>query len=286
MFIKGMKYEFRAVARIVMPMLIILLAAAMLMSATFILDGRIFHFSDVLDSNVQTSNAKELISILFVLFEFMLGMGLYFLFLAILVAVSILVIYRFYVSFFTDEGYLTFTLPLTVDQHIWIKLVSMLIWNALSLAVAVIAVIVILGGAEIGYGGVADVLPEIFSVYGELFSMMGAEFGFSAIHVIFIVLALIASYALQSILTYFAISLGCMLVKKYRLLAAIISIFVVNMVLSTITSVSSMLLVITSYAPSAVFLIVLIITFIFTVVATIAAYLGTKYILERKLNLD
>ena len=286
MFIKGMKYEFRAVARIVMPMLIVFLAAAMLMSATFILDGRIFHFSDVLESNTETSDAQDLISILFVMFEFMLGMGLYFLCLAILCAVSILIFYRFYVSFFTDEGYLTFTLPLTINQHIWIKLVSMLIWNTLSIVATVIALVIILGGAQIGYGGIVENLPYIFDVYGEMFSMLGYEFGLNIVHGILLILFILATYAFQSVLMYFAISLGCMLVKKYRLLAAIISIFVINSLVSGITSVVMFILMATSYASAAIYMIVLIISLIFTIVATIASYLGMKYILERKLNLD
>jgi hypothetical protein len=281
-----MKYEFRAVARIVMPMLIILLAAAMLMSATFVLDGRVFHFSDVMDSAAETSSAQDLIAILFVTFEMILGMGLYFLFLAIIIAVSILVIYRFYVSFFTDEGYLTFTLPLTIDQHLWIKLLSMLLWNVLSFVAAGLAIFVILGGAQIGYGGVIDDLPMIFEVYGDMFSMLGAQFGFTGLHAVLGVLYLLASYALQSILTYFAISLGCMVVKKHRLLAAIVSIFIVNMIVSTVSSISTIILMATSYAPTAVYTIVLVISVLLTAAATIATYVGTKYILERKLNLD
>jgi hypothetical protein len=43
MFVKGMKYEIRSVARIVLPMLIVFLCAAMIMSAGFILDGRVEH---------------------------------------------------------------------------------------------------------------------------------------------------------------------------------------------------------------------------------------------------
>jgi hypothetical protein len=269
-----------------MPMLIILLAAAMLMSATFVLDGRVFHFSDVMDSAAETSSAQDLIAILFVTFEMILGMGLYFLFLAIIIAVSILVIYRFYVSFFTDEGYLTFTLPLTIDQHLWIKLLSMLLWNVLSFVAAGLAIFVILGGAQIGYGGVIDDLPMIFEVYGDMFSMLGAQFGFTGLHAVLGVLYLLASYALQSILTYFAISLGCMVVKKHRLLAAIVSIFIVNMIVSTVSSISTIILMATSYAPTAVYTIVLVISVLLTAAATIATYVGTKYILERKLNLD
>jgi hypothetical protein len=213
-------------------------------------------------------------------------MGLYFLFLAIIIAVSILVIYRFYVSFFTDEGYLTFTLPLTIDQHLWIKLLSMLLWNVLSFVAAGLAIFVILGGAQIGYGGVIDDLPMIFEVYGDMFSMLCAQFGFTGLHAVLGVLYLLVSYALQSILTYFAISLGCMVVKKHRLLAAIVSIFIVNMIVSTVSSISTIILMATSYAPTAVYTIVLVISVLLTAAATIATYVGTKYILERKLNLD
>lgn len=285
MFIKGLKHEFRAVARIVMPMLIVLLIASMLMSLLLILDGRAFHFSDVLNESTG-STAQKLFSILYVLFEVLLGVGLYFLLFASILAVSVMLIYRFYVSFFTDEGYLTFTLPLTVTQHLWIKLLSMLIWNTLSVIAALIGIVIIVGGAEIGYGGIASILYEGIGIFAESFSMIGSEFGFGIPHIIFGVLYYIVSYAMQSITTYFAICLGCMLVKKYRLLAAIISIFLINSLVSGITSTISMVLTLTSYAPDFVFLIVMVISVVLVAAATIATYLGTKYILERKLNLD
>lgn len=285
MFIKGMKHEFRAVARIVLPMLIVLLAAAMLMSMSFILDGRVFHFSEALEE-AEANDTQKLFSILFVLFEILLAIGLYFLLIASVLAVTVMLVYRFYVSFFTDEGYLTFTLPLTIDQHLWIKLLSMLIWNTLSVVVALVGVVIILGGAEIGYGGIAEEIPYAFEMIGEVFSMMGTQYGFGAAHIVLGVLYYIVSYAMQSIIMYFAICLGCMLVKKYRLLAAVISIFIVNTIVSGVTSVISGILTITSYAPSAVYLIMMVISIILVAIATIAAYLGTKYILERKLNLD
>ncbi|MBQ8496162.1 MAG: hypothetical protein IJ489_01745 [Clostridia bacterium] len=285
MFIKGIKHEFRAVARIVMPMLIVLLIASMLMSVTFILDGRVFHFSDALEGTAE-SDTQELFSILFVIFEVLLAFGLYFLLIASILAVSVMLVYRFYVSFFTDEGYLTFTLPLTITEHLWIKLLSTLIWNTLSLVVALVCIVMILGGAEIGYGGIAEGLPYFFEAFGEVFSTMGTELGFGITHIILSVLYYIVSYAMQSIITYFAICLGCMLVKKHRLLAAIISIFIINGLVSSVTSVISLVLTLSSYAPSFVYLIVMVISIILVAVATIAAYLGTKYILERKLNLD
>ncbi len=281
MFIKGLKYEMKAVSRIVTPMLIVLLAAAMLMSATFMLDGRVFHFSD---SFINADNeTASWIGLAFMVAEIFIGLGLYLLVFAIMIAVFVMVVYRFYISFFTDEGYLTFTLPLTVNQHLWVKLVSMLIWNTLSAVATVLALVIILGGAQIGYGGVADVVFDMFSIYGELFSLLYDELGIGSF---LVVIYAIVSYAMQSILIYFSISLGCMLVKKHRLLASIVSIFVVNTAVSTITSISSVLLMGASVASIVAYYAVMCISIVFTAVATIAAYLGTKHILERKLNLD
>ena len=216
MFIKGMKYEFRAVARIVMPMLIILLAAAMLMSATFVLDGRVFHFSDVMDSAAETSSAQDLIAILFVTFEMILGMGLYFLFLAIIIAVSILVIYRFYVSFFTDEGYLTFTLPVGRHQLLNAKLISGTSLLAATVAVLFPSLLLMLA---IGFGDYVFT-PEFFRELGEALSAMWETVGaWSILYAAELILLglLPAAALLGSILVILADLLGRVLVAPSEL---------------------------------------------------------------------
>ena len=116
MFVKGMKYEIRSVARIVLPMLIIFLCAAMIMSLGFMLDGRVFGFTQ------KAEESGTVLAVLFALAEGLVGVGLLLLMAVINVAVYVLIIHRFYVSFFTDEGYLTFTLPVTIDCHLAIKI--------------------------------------------------------------------------------------------------------------------------------------------------------------------
>ena len=159
MFVKGMKYELRSVSRIVLPMLIIFLCAAMLMSLSFMLDGRILGFSE------KAEESDSLLSSLFYLAETALVGGTILLVVVINITVYILIVYRFYVSFFTDEGYLTFTLPLTIDCHLAIKIASMFFWMAASLITTLIGGIIILGGLIIGYadfhtvGQAYDALP-------------------------------------------------------------------------------------------------------------------------------
>ena len=201
MFVKGMKYEIRSVARIVLPMLIVFLCAAMIMSAGFMLDGRLFHFTE------EAEDGTTVLAVLFTIAEALLGMGLVFLMIAINLAVYVLIIYRFYVSFFTDEGYLTFTLPVTIDCHLMIKIVSMFLWNIVSLVVTALGGLIILGGIAVGY---TEEFKLIFSEFPELFELIWMELqrsvDYLGAQIVFGSLALIVTAIFQSLLIYFSIA--------------------------------------------------------------------------------
>ena len=281
MFVKGMKYEIRSVARIVLPMLIVFLCAAMIMSVGFMLDGRVFHFTE------KAEEGATVLAVLFTIVEVLLGMGLFLLMIAINLAVYVLIIYRFYVSFFTDEGYLTFTLPVTIDCHLMIKIASMFLWNIVSLIVTALGGLIILGGVAIGY---TEEFKVIFSEFPMIFEMIWMELqqsvDFVGAQIVFGGLALIVTAIFQSLLIYFSIALGCMLFKKHRLLGSILSIFVISGVYSTISSIGSYILTYFSVMSEIVFLVLMGFVIALTVVGIIAMYLGMRYILQKKLNLD
>ena len=100
-----------------------------------------------------------------------------FLFVAGLMAVCIMsvvvVINRFRQNLLGDEGYLMFTLPVSVDQHLWAKLIVSAIWFLATALTCMLAVVLVLlcnvrtfdvDWSEVGY------------VMGELGRMM-KEFG-------------------------------------------------------------------------------------------------------------
>ena len=272
-----MKYEFRAVARIVLPMFIVSLCAAMIMSMGFILDGRVFHFTEATEN--------EVLPLLFGIAEVLIGLGLIFLMVAINIAVFVMIVYRFYVSFFTDEGYLTFTLPITMDCHLIIKLVSMFLWNLLTLIVTVIYFLIILGGVAVGYTDeLKAIMPEIRYVFQAIWESLQMAFGVSQIWLW--ILSAIIAYVFQSFLLYFSIALGCMIFKKNRLLGAIICVFAIDTVYSTITSFGSSLLMTFGMLSETAFAVASVIGIVFSVVGMVVLYYAMKYILERKLNLD
>ena len=269
-----MKYEFRAVARIILPMFIVFLCAAMIMSLGFMLDGRVFHLLE--------SEGNEVLSSLAIIAVFIFSSGLLFLMLAINTAVFVIIVYRFYVSFFTDEGYLTFTLPMTVDCHLAIKIVSFFLWSLLSWITTFVGLFIILGGVAFGYPQVfQEIISKIPSIIWDIFTSIYSP---SLIWVGIISLAMISIF--QSFLLYFSISLGCMIFKKNRLLGAIISVFAIDTIFSIVISFGSSMVSIFTVISETAAIISYIIGIVFAVIGIIASYCATKYILERKLNLD
>ncbi len=281
MFVKGMKYEIRSVARIVLPMLIVFLCAAMIMSMGFMLDGRVFHFTE------KAEEGETILAVFFTIAEVLLGLCLFLLMIAINLAVYVLIIYRFYVSFFTDEGYLTFTLPVTIDCHLMIKIVSMFLWNLVTLVVTAVGGLIILGGVTVAY---TEEVKAVFSVMPDIFEMLWMDLqqtvDFVGAQIVLGSLALITTAIFQSLLIYFSIALGCMLFKKHRLLGGILSIFVISGVYSTVSTIGSYILTYFSVMSEIVFLILMGFVTALTVVGIIAMYLGMRYILQKKLNLD
>ena len=277
MFVKGMKYEFRAIARVVLPMFIVFLCISMLMSLGFMLDGRVFHFTQ--------SEENEVLAILFGLAEGLIGIGLFLLMVAINVAAYVMIIYRFYVSFFTDEGYLTFTLPLTVDCHLMIKIVSMFLWSLLSIAVTFVGLLILFGGASIGY---PEMMKELVSdvQYGFVILWDALKMSFGGSMIWLWIVSLIATVVFQGLLLYFSIALGCMIFRKNRLLGAILSVFCIDGIYSFISSFGSSFMMAFGMLSQVSFAISSVISIVLAVIGIIALYCTTKYILERKLNLD
>lgn len=281
MFVKSIKYELRSVARIIVPLLIIFLCAAMIMSLGFMLDGRVFGFSK------KAESSETILAVLFALAEGFIGVGLFVLMIAINIAVYILIIHRFYVSFFTDEGYLTFTLPVTIDCHLTVKIVSMFFWNLATLIVTLLGGLIIFGGLYIGYTEKAtEFLSGISFMLEILLSGLTQTIGHIGIQVVLSVLAFLATSIFQSLLIYFSICLGCMLFKKHRLLGAIVGIFAVNAIYSLVSTIGSYILTFFSLVSEVGYLVTTGLSIVLTIIGTIAVYLGTRYILQKKLNLD
>ncbi len=122
MLSKLIRYEWKAVARVCIPMYGGLILAAML---THFLLGNLERFSSTLYDIITMAMST-------------LCFGL---FMAAFVLTLIIQIQRFSKNLLGDEGYLMFTLPASVSQHITAKLVVAVLLDVLSVAAAILAVL-------------------------------------------------------------------------------------------------------------------------------------------------
>ena len=108
---KLIKHEFRATARIMLPVMGALLALALL--ANLSLRGLTGDANDI-----------TVLRILFVLTVIFFGIGV----VATAVMAVVIMVSRFYRNLLKDEGYLMFTLPVSVHELVWSKLLVSLVW--------------------------------------------------------------------------------------------------------------------------------------------------------------
>ena len=218
MFTKLLKHEFKATA----GLLGVLSAAALGMG---VLGGFLLRLNTnapgtlYADEAVYSIAVIALCFIMISLFAYSFGGGIY-------------LIIRFYKSKFTDQGYLTFTLPVSVWQIYLSSLLNMMFW---SLVIGLVTIIAFVSVFLIGmYDTVVwhmmqeSPIPfdQIFDSFGEIFGGFGVVFA-------------IVSFVYTSVLTLTSITLGCVAAKKHKILASIGCYYLISVVISSLTSALS-----------------------------------------------
>ena len=129
MLAKLLKHEFKATARIFLPLYLILLI--------FGLINRIFNVFDIFGDSISF-NMQSILSVISSIIYFTLIV-------AIIVMTLVIMIQRFYKNLLGDEGYLMFTLPVKPWQHIVSKLIIAMLWSGLSLIVIISSIAILIG---------------------------------------------------------------------------------------------------------------------------------------------
>lgn len=198
------------------------------------------------------------------------------------VATTIYLLYRFYKNFFTDEGYLMFTLPVKVHQLLLSKLITAVGWLMINFAFSAASVLLILQVPKI-----LEPLREGFPIMQEsIMEMTGLSFpGFL---VLVLILTIISSVQ-GTLMLYFCMAVGSFF-GKHKIIGAFASYIAIYSVLQII-SVIVLLLAGFSMAMSEseiIYFYRMTLWFgcAFGVVMLVGFYIGTHYILSKKLNLD
>lgn len=163
---------------------------------------------------------------------FMYAVGL----MVCLAAPTVFGIVRFYKNFFTGEGYLTFTLPVTPANHLWVKSITALVFGIASILICLLSAMIITAG---------EVFTEI---------CLAADYIFKAIpeNLVTDLIFYVLEYAVLMLVSFLGSHLfygSCIclgqLFRKNRVLAAVgvyFIYYIITQVFSTIMTVVFMVL--------------------------------------------
>ena len=279
---KLFKHDMRQISKIMLPFMILIFGTTIL-GAVALKFGREISYS--LNDNIIRNTVN---SSLYTIFGFSVFALCAYAVLAILLSVS-----RYYKNFFSDEGYLTFTLPVKSSTLIFSKLWATLIWSLISAAVVTVCILIYVtfGGAPIGKAinvnfwvslkdFLQDFLRWIFSGINASDAFILIEFG--ALGIVSMV------YGILSL--FLAITIGSIVAKKHKILASIGFYYLINTGISTAIMIFTTVL---SFMASNMYGLVdfivhsyLISMLLVYAIVMVAEFLIIDYLLKKKLNLQ
>ncbi len=132
---------------------------------------------------------------------------------ASMILTLILIIARFYKNLFTNEGYLTLTLPVTHSKHILTKLLCAVTYMLMNVVAIIVSIMVATAGEVC-----AEIFKAIFYLLKRYFEAVG---GNATLYIIEVVLVVLVSLASNVLLFYACIAIGQMS-KKSRVAKAVL----------------------------------------------------------------
>lgn len=165
-----------------------------------------------------------------------LSLVLFFSYLALIIYSSGVYLYlllRFYRHKFTDEGYLTFTLPVKTWQIFFSSLANQLLWTVISLVVTVtsVGIALLMGTATNGLLN-TEILSGIetaFRSFAEIYQLFENP--------LLPIITLVLYVLFFTIIPMTCITIGAVLTKKHKLLAAFGIYYAINAVSGIVQSI-------------------------------------------------
>lgn len=289
MFAKLLKYDMRSLKKIGVPILLVLLVLAIVSS--------ILGYATVayLDRVGADPNPSEFTSMMMTMLILLLSLGtpmVFSLFAAAALVMTIFVFVRFYKNLVSDEGYLTFTLPVTSNQIIMSKLTSGFVWTSVVSVAAIVAIVLVVIISMLGIGGNTIDMEG----FGEILNGLKIDFGdvpFGAVTIgVQVLVFLVVSLVFNLLLTFMAIFLGSVISKKAKALASVGCVLGINFVLSIVTRVfSSLFLLLFAGVETVEDLITrvnitLLVNNVVYIGAAVGCYFLLKHMMDKKLNLN
>ena len=280
---KLLKYEWKGLR---LPFLIMLIV---LVSTTVLTCGIILTINPEYDDTVTGFSFMALIFSIFLYYFGIIGCS---------IGTSLIIVIRFYKTCYTDQGYLTHTLPVTTKQHLNAKIIAAVVTQLLLMIAIAISLFIII---QVGIHHMFSFIPDY--AYDELRRTFAREFSYVyrniedelgiriSLFITYMVVCYIISMIANTITTFGCVSLG-QLFAKHRVIGAIAAYFIVQLVMSTISFFASTIIFNKAIAngsytktfdimsPSSN------LTLILSVILAVAMYFANLHMMTKKLNLE
>ncbi len=202
---------------------------------------------------------------------------------------AVLPIIRFYKNLFTTEGYLTFTLPVTPTEHLWVKLSCAVLVSVMTVAAAALSWLIVTAGEFF-----TEFVKAVAYLWGEISDVAAPHVAIGIFEFIIVaLLGLCSGYLLY----FLCIAIG-QLFRKNRIIAAVGIYFGFNVVSQIITTVISVVMTvvgipffdrigefIVNHTAASIHIFFGVAILIEAIIVT-AFFLIIRYIVTKKLNLE
>ena len=199
------------------------------------------------------------------------------------VAALVLLIGRFYKSRFTDEGYLTFTLPVNGHQILMTSIVTSVV-EMIAICLAVVVSVLLM--AFIGVSGVEGFWEEFPGAAARFFQMLREAIGFRSVgYVLLGILVMLSGLVGESCVIMLSVSLGALVAKKHKILLALLFYYLIHMAISVLSVGGLASLSFGVYLESMSYSMGLVITALGWLAIGAVCYFPTHYLITHRLNL-
>lgn len=269
---KLMKYDFKALSRY-----LILIHAMLLITAAL---GRFLFIGRLVDNPKSLSDTGAIIMSIGILLYVILFMTAVF-------GTLLMIAIHFYKNLYSDEGYLTHTLPVSRTQLLISKTISGSVWTMIDEIMVILSILIL-----VIY---KPMIREFAAYQDEALRELGfpASVGYGKI-ILAILVLLVISAVENVVMIYMSITVG-QLFSNHRVLGAIVAYFSINTIIGIVSSVVGGV-----YSVAAVmkadtmgdayiypfFVKTFVFALVLEVVTSVVFYIITQLLMQRKLNLS
>ncbi|MDO4313582.1 MAG: hypothetical protein Q4C52_10910 [Eubacteriales bacterium] len=268
MLAKLIKYDFKALNRFLIIIHIMLLIMAVLGRVTFV---------GVIMRNVDAMSEFETIVMTAGILVYAL------MFMVAVLGTEILVGVHFYRNLFSDEGYLTHTLPVSRGQLLMSKTISGSLW------ILIDQILLILSGVILVY--TKEVAELLVNYKDRIWKAVGfpAGMGYGTILLVLFILCVVSALG-NALMIYVSVAVG-QLFSNHRVLGAIVVYFGIGIVVGVVSGIFGASIAITDVVQETVSLYQLYVklfglSFGIEIAVAVIGYFITYLLMQKKLNLN